>query len=181
MSTRGYVSKQAEDGSITAVYVHHDAYLVGLGQQLLDWCGGVPVERVKFVVDKLMAEKIGWSALCDKDIDREPGWTEPNRATNWDTYYESPEYKQLQSYTARGEEEEGEPPVFANLEAFRKHLAGDVWIEYTYLFNADYTTLHVYSGALYLGKIELSEVKRFDELGKAQDIEAFIKEESDVE
>lgn len=178
MSTRSYIARQHEDGTINAVYVHSDGYLSGVGQQLIDWVGGVSPERRKFVVDKLMAEKIGWSAICDKNIDEEPGWVDwdSKAQPNYDEYMDSPEYKKLQSYTARGEQA-GDPTVFPNLDAFRAYLAKDIWIEYTYLFSADYSILSVYSDATLLGEVSLTEYPRLsDEHIHAADLTEFIKE-----
>ena len=49
MSTRGAIGMRQPDGTVRAVYVHHDAYVVGVGAILGGWYG--TPELVKGLLD----------------------------------------------------------------------------------------------------------------------------------
>lgn len=176
MSTRSMIAQEQPDGTLKGVYVHSDGYLEGVGQQLLEWVGGVTPERRRFVVDKLLAEKIGWSSLCNTDIDLEPGWIEykEGKYKNWEDYYNDPEHKRPQSYTARGEKEKMKQD-FTDLA----DMTDGSWCEYFYVFSQDLSTMKVYVSATnLLGTVPLAEVQRIVLGGKSrsEDIEHWVKE-----
>lgn len=159
MSTRAAIARYNEDGTIEAVYSHWDGYPTGVGQQLVDWVAGQPMERREFVVNKLLSEKIGWSVLCNADIDMEPDWFDysaknyPNLSWEdaYDAYKKDPRAQAPQSYTARGETDEWEHQ-FENVQA----LAGWASTEYLYIFSHDLQTMEVWSNSWsteYSGKL----------------------------
>lgn len=135
MSTRSAIGKLNENGTVDGVYCHFDGYPDGVGQTLMDWIAGQPMERRNFVIDKLLAERVGWSQLAGTDIDLPPSWDE----RRWDA--PKPEREAPQSYTARGETDEW-AHEFADVEAFVRHFG----VSYVYLFSADMTSMTVYYG-----------------------------------
>lgn len=139
MATRCAIVKQNENGTFHAVYSHWDGYPSGVGQQIVNWTYGLSDDRRKYVFEKLLAEKIGWSVLAGTDIDLEPAWRE----------HGDPETDAPLSYTARGEKRESSQ-TYNTLS----DIAENTGAEYLYLVNADYSKLSIY-------KVESSDVAQF--------------------
>lgn len=146
MSTHAGIARKAGE-QYEGVYCHHDGYPDGVGQQLIDWLAGQPRERQDFVVNKLMAEPIGWSSLCDTNIDLEPAWRE---------YSDEPDNNAPKSYYASGEREDTKH-FFEDLGAFYSYFG----LSYIYLIDLDTQMMEVYGDlwneAKLLAVVSLSE------------------------
>lgn len=134
MSTHACIAYLDSDGKYHSTYCHNDGYPEGLGQQLVDWMAGQSVERRKKVMDKILAEKIGWSSLLKTNIDLEPGW---DQGTLW--YEKDPATCPPQSYTARGETDELQG-IYDNLERIKEETDPS----YIYVVSSDYELMEVW-------------------------------------
>lgn len=110
MSTRCYVGKMNSDGSIRAIYVHHDGYLDGVGAVLTEYYDN------EEKIDKLL-DLGDMSSLGIKPIGT---WTE---------FPELPNYDLCQTYRERGEKNV-EAKVYGNLDTYLELCDED----YTYLY-----------------------------------------------
>lgn len=119
MSTRCLIGKMEKDGSVKAIYCHHDGYPAGVGKTLSDFYGDCNVDQLLALGDLSV---LGANPVSDKRF-----WLKNDPETQSQLY--SGEW--CMSYRDRGEENV-DAKEFADDEAYEKEMK-DGWIEYAYL------------------------------------------------
>lgn len=166
MSTRSHIGKVYPDGTVQAVYHHSDGYLEGLGQQLVDWLGGQTLERRQFIIDKLMAEQVGWSCVLGSNIDLPPSWDKWDHNADYNEFYGN---RGPQSYTARDGADDVPRRSYATPSEYVRQMQGDIFIEWAYIFSADYGSMDVYElefsneKLMWIGKVDFTDERLSDE------------------
>lgn len=128
MSTHCRIGQVQEDGTIKGVYCHFDGGPDAVGQRLVDWIYGQPAWRREEIVNRLLAEPVGFSGLTGGDIDL-PFVLEGEQV----------EFNKSRIRTLHpGDGDENH--TFASPEELYN---GVTW---AYLFNADRTIITVYHG-----------------------------------
>jgi len=118
MSTSGFVGKLCFDGSVRAIYVHHDSYLSGIGRILLD--NYKTTETVDKLLDLGDLSSLGEEPYSDPDM-----WNDNKRMNIFN-------YSGCLSYKDRGEEDV-DATWFNSVKEYLDS-AKHIWIEYCYLF-----------------------------------------------
>lgn len=114
-------------------YVHWDGYPSGVGAALHENLHQHFAGVVKELLEVVLAEKIGWSAIVGKNLKLPPIWAEGS--SNWTE--DDPRHQQPQSYTARGEALESDED---QAEGRWVHSSEDSWCEWAYIFQPDLTS-----------------------------------------
>lgn len=113
MSTRSYIAKQLDDGSITGIYCHHDGYPKGVGATLKAHY----MDPTK--VDALLA--LGAISSLGAEIGDRHAFED--RSRDCVTAY----------HRDRGEDFKP-PAVYSTLADVRKNVASDLGADYAYVF-----------------------------------------------
>ena len=126
MSTRARIGIQNKNGTITSIYCHHDGYLEGVGEILVNHYKNE--EKIR----KLM-ELGDMSSLGTEPVENLRGWENPGLGTtDWTKAYKElhPE-NQCVIYKTRGEDCPAK--THKSIEEYQKY-SRDCWGEYAYLF-----------------------------------------------
>ena len=126
MSTRCRIGIENKDGTITSIYCHHDGYLEGVGEILVNHY------KAEEKIRKLM-ELGDMSSLGTEPVENLRGWENPGLGTtDWTKAYKElhPE-NQCVIYRTRGEDCTAK--THKSIEEYQKY-SRDCWGEYTYLF-----------------------------------------------
>ena len=126
MSTRARIGIQNKNGTITSIYCHHDGYLEGVGEILVNHYKNE--EKIR----KLM-ELGDMSSLGTEPVENLRGWENPGLGTtDWTKAYKElhPE-NQCVIYKTRGEDCLAK--IHKSIEEYQKY-SRDCWGEYAYLF-----------------------------------------------
>ena len=137
MSTRSAIGVFTDPHNTAwhARYCHFDGYPSGVGQTLINEYQRAFAPDLSRLIAKLMAEKVGWSALDSRDLALPSGWSAPSLDDNAPDAARNP-----LSYTVRGETPHN-PDDGDYIES-----DGDTWsTEYAYIFDVPRAMLYVYS------------------------------------
>ena len=126
MSTRARIGIQNKNGTITSIYCHHDGYLEGVGEILVNHYKAEEKSR------KLM-ELGDMSSLGTEPVENLRGWENPGLGTtDWmKAYMELHPENQCVIYKTRGEDCPAK--IHKSIEEYQKY-SRDCWGEYAYLF-----------------------------------------------
>ena len=126
MSTRCRIGIENKNGTITSIYCHHDGYLEGVGEILVNHYKNE--EKIR----KLM-ELGDMSSLGTEPVENLRGWENPGLGTtDWmKAYKELHPENQCVIYKTRGEDCPAK--THKSIEEYQKY-SRDCWGEYAYLF-----------------------------------------------
>ena len=126
MSTRCRIGIENKDGTITSIYCHHDGYLEGVGEILVNHY------KAEEKIRKLM-ELGDMSSLGTEPVENLRGWENPGLGTtDWmKAYKELHPENQCVIYRTRGEDCQAK--THKSIEEYQKY-SRDCWGEYAYLF-----------------------------------------------
>ena len=126
MSTRCRIGIENKNGTITSIYCHHDGYLEGVGEILVNHY------KAEEKIRKLM-ELGDMSSLGTEPVENLRGWENSGLGTtDWTKAYKElhPE-NQCVIYKTRGEDCPAK--THKSIEEYQKY-SRDCWGEYAYLF-----------------------------------------------
>ena len=126
MSTRCRIGIENKNGTITSIYCHHDGYLEGVGEILVNHY------KAEEKIRKLM-ELGDMSSLGTEPVENLRGWENPGLGTtDWTkAYMELRPENQCVIYKTRGEDCPAK--IHKSIEEYQKY-SRDCWGEYAYLF-----------------------------------------------
>lgn len=123
MGTRCYIGKLEKDGSIKAIYCHHDGYVDGVGKTLKDFYDGRNIDQ--------LLELGNLSSLGNNPVSSPRLWDHTSGSILDQL---SGEY--CVAYKDRGDEDT-EAKTFENIDDYEKIFSDNIGIEYLYLLEGD--------------------------------------------